>query len=157
GPTGTLTSSLVVTLTMAIMGVEEFIAWGWRLPFLISIVLLIVGIVVRAKVSESPEFLRASQRPAPKSIPIIATLRKQPVTLLFSVGLVLSPFLLHGLSTTYPVANAFQIGVERQPFLTGLSVASFSAISGILGWSRLSEATGRRPLVISGALLIAVW
>src|SRR5699024_4899278 len=85
GPTGTLTSSLVVTLTMALMGVEEFIAWGWRLPFLISIGLLIVGIVVRAKVSESPEFLRASQRPAPKSIPIIAALRKQPVTLLFSV------------------------------------------------------------------------
>ncbi|QUL78508.1 MFS transporter [Brevibacterium sp. SMBL_HHYL_HB1] len=157
GPTGTLTSSLVVTLTMAIMGVEEFIAWGWRLPFLISIVLLIVGIVVRAKVSESPEFLRASQRPAPKSIPIIATLRKQPVTLLFSVGVGLSAFMFQGLLTTYSVAYGVQIGVERQTILTGLSVASFFAIFGILGWSRLSDAIGRRPMVISGAVLIAVW
>ncbi|WP_298418031.1 MFS transporter [Brevibacterium sp.] len=157
GPTGTLTSSLVVTLTMAIMGVEEFIAWGWRLPFLISIVLLIVGIVVRAKVSESPEFLRASQRPAPKSIPIIATLRKQPVTLLFSVGVGLSAFMFQGLLTTYSVAYGVQIGVERQTILNGLSVASFFAIFGILGWSRLSDAIGRRPMVISGAVLIAVW
>jgi MFS family permease len=157
GPTGTLTSSLVVTLTMAIMGVEEFIAWGWRLPFLISIVLLIVGIVVRSKVSESPEFLRASQRPAPKSIPIIATLRKQPVTLLFSVGVGLSAFMFQGLLTTYSVAYGVQIGVERQTILNGLSVASFFAIFGILGWSRLSDAIGRRPMVISGAVLIAVW
>ena len=157
GPTGTLTSSLVVTLTMAIMGVEEFIAWGWRLPFLISIVLLIVGMVVRSKVSESPEFLRARQRPAPKSIPIIATLRKQPVTLLFSVGVGLSAFMFQGLLTTYSVAYGVQIGVERQTILNGLSVASFFAIFGILGWSRLSDVIGRRPMVISGAVLIAVW
>src|SRR5699024_9038607 len=135
----------------------EFIAWGWRLPFLISIVLLIVGIVVRAKVSESPEFLRASQRPAPKSIPIIATLRKQPVTLLFSVGVGLSAFMFQGLLTTYSVAYGVQIGVERQTILNGLSIASFFAIFGILGWSRLSDAIGRRPMVISGAVLIAVW
>src|SRR5699024_4613444 len=157
GPTGTLTSSLVVTLTMAIMGVEEFIAWGWRLPFLVSIVLLIVGMVVRSKVSESPEFLRAKKLPAPKSIPIIATLRKQPVTLLFSVGVGLSAFMFQGLLTTYSVAYGVQIGVERQTILIGLSVASFFAIFGILGWSRLSDAIGRRPMVISGAVLIAVW
>jgi MFS family permease len=158
GPTGTLTSSLVVTLTMAIMGVDDFIAWGWRLPFLVSIVLLVVGMVVRAKVSESPEFLRAKDRSdAPKTIPIVATLRKQPLTLLFSVGVGLSAFMFQGLLTTYSVAYGVQIGVERQTILNGLSIASFFAIFGILCWSRLSDSIGRRPMVISGAVLIAVW
>jgi MFS family permease len=157
GPTGTLTSSLVVTVTMAVMGVEEFIAWGWRLPFLVSVVLLIVGMIVRSKVSESPEFLRAKDRSPKPGIPIIATLKNQPLTLLLSIGVGLSAFMFQGLLTTYSVAYGVQIGVDRQTILNGLSVASLFAIFGILAWSRLSDKLGRRPLVIWGAVLIAVW
>ncbi|RBP66062.1 sugar phosphate permease [Brevibacterium sanguinis] len=162
GPSGTLASSLVVTVTMAVMGVDDFIAWGWRLPFLASILLLVVGMIVRAKVDESPEFLLAQERKrtsaeAPTTIPIFATLRRQPLTLVLSIGVGLSAFIFQGLLTTYSVAYGVQVGVERQTILNALSITSFTAIIGVLVWSRVSDAIGRRPLVIAGAVLIAVW
>src|SRR5699024_11219928 len=79
GPTGTLTSSLVVTLTMAIMGVEDFIAWGWRLPFLVSIVLLIVAMVVRSTAGQPPQSPGATARPPPQPSPPTGTRATQPV------------------------------------------------------------------------------
>lgn len=156
-PSGQLVSAAVVAGTLSVMGVEQFVAWGWRLPFLASIILLVVGVVVRAAVDESPEFLRAKERTRPTSIPILATLRKQPVTLLLSIGVGLSAFMFQGLLTTYSVAYGVQIGVNQQTILNALTFSSFFAIFGIILWSRLSDAVGRRPLVISGAILIAAW
>ena len=156
-PTGQLVSALVIAGTLSVMGAEAFIAWGWRLPFLASIVLLIVGIIVRSAVAESPEFLRAKDRSPKTGIPIIATIRRQPITLLLSIGVGLSAFMFQGLLTTYSVAYGVQIGVEQQTILNALSFSSFFAIFGIILWSRLSDVVGRRPLVIAGAVFIAVW
>lgn len=156
-PTGQLVSALVIAGTLSVMGPESFIAWGWRLPFLASIVLLIVGIIVRSAVAESPEFLRAKDRSPKTGIPIIATIRRQPITLLLSIGVGLSAFMFQGLLTTYSVAYGVQVGVEQQTILNALSFSSFFAIFGIILWSRLSDAIGRRPLVIAGAVFIAVW
>lgn len=156
-PTGQLVSALVVAGTLSAMGPEDFIAWGWRLPFLASIILLVVGVIVRSAVDESPEFLRAKNRSPQAGIPIMATLRRQPVTLLLSIGVGLSAFMFQGLLTTYSVAYGVQIGIERQTILNALSFSSFFAIFGIILWSRLSDAIGRRPLVIAGAVFIAIW
>ncbi|NJC58047.1 MFS transporter [Brevibacterium marinum] len=156
-PTGQLVSALVIAGTLAAMGPETFIAWGWRLPFLASILLLIIGVIVRSAVDESPEFIAAKSRTPKKGLPILATLRKQPLTLLFSVGVGLSAFMFQGLLTTYSVAYGVQIGIERQTILNALSFSSFFAIFGIIGWSRLSDTIGRRPLVIAGAVFIAIW
>lgn len=156
-PSGQLVSAAVVAGTLAVMGVEEFVAWGWRLPFLASIILLVVGVVVRAAVDESPEFLRAKERPRAKSIPIMATLRKQPVTLLLSIGVGLSAFMFQGLLTTYSVAYGVQIGVEQQTILNALTFSSFVGVIGIILWARLSDVIGRRPLVIAGAVLMGAW
>ncbi|MGO1485687.1 MAG: MFS transporter, partial [Brevibacterium aurantiacum] len=72
-------------------------------------------------------------------------------------GVGLSAFMFQGLLTTYSIAYGVQIGIERQTILNALSFSSFFAIFGIIGWSRLSDTIGRRPLVIAGAVLIAVW
>lgn len=156
-PTGQLVSALVIAGTLAAMGPEAFIAWGWRLPFLASVLLLVVGVIVRSAVDESPEFLAAKTRTPKRGIPFLATLRKQPLTLVFAVGVGLSAFMFQGLLTTYSIAYGVQIGIERQTILNALSFSSFFAIFGIIGWSRLSDTIGRRPLVIAGAALIAIW
>ena len=144
-PTGQLVSALVIAGTLAAMGPDTFIAWGWRLPFLASVLLLIIGVIVRSAVDESPEFLAAKKRTPKRGIPIIATLRKQPLTLVLAVGVGLSAFMFQGLLTTYSIAYGVQIGIERQTILNALSFSSFFAIFGIIGWSRLSDTVGRRP------------
>src|SRR5699024_8964062 len=104
-----------------------------------------------------PVFLRATDRSPTTGIPIIATIRRQPIPLLLSICVGLSAFMFQGLLTTYSVAYGAQIGVEQQTILNALSFSSFFAIFGIILWSRLSDAIGRRPLVIAGAVFIAVW
>ncbi|WP_237277278.1 MFS transporter, partial [Streptomyces caniscabiei] len=74
-PLGSLLSSLVVTMVVA-MPREQFAAWGWRVPFLLSVVLLGVGLFVRLKVVESPLFTRVSKDRAQARLPLLEVVRR---------------------------------------------------------------------------------
>lgn len=156
-PTGTLTSTVVITSTIAIVGNEAFVEWGWRLPFLFSLLLLVLGLVVRAKVDESPEFVAASERAPDTGIPLLRVLKEQPKTLLLSAGVGLGAFVFQGALTTYAIAYGVQSGVPRQEILNALTISSFLSIFGIIGWSALSDKVGRLPMVIAGSVGIIGW
>ena len=64
-PTGVVLSTLVLALSASLTGEAEFLAWGWRIPFLLSIVLLAIGLFVRARVAETPVFAEAAA-PSPR-------------------------------------------------------------------------------------------
>ncbi|MGB7362583.1 MAG: MFS transporter [Rhodococcus sp. (in: high G+C Gram-positive bacteria)] len=161
-PTGTLTSTIVITSTIALVGNDNFVDWGWRIPFLFSLLLLVVGFVVRAKVEESPEFVAAEQGEVvptgpKKQIPLVRVLKQQPRTLLYSIGVGLGAFVFQGALTTYCIAYGVQIGVPRQDILNALTISSFFSIFGIIGWSALSDKVGRLPMVITGSIGIGLW
>ncbi|GGF94407.1 MFS transporter [Rhodococcoides trifolii] len=156
-PTGTLTSTLVITATIAAVGNDAFVDWGWRIPFLLSLLLLVVGLVIRAKVEESPEFVVAEDRVTNKEIPLVRILKSQPKTLVYSVGVGLGAFIFQGALTTYCIAYGVQIGVPRQSILNALTISSFFSVFGIIGWSALSDKIGRMPMVIAGSVGIALW
>lgn len=156
-PTGTLTSTIVITSTIAIVGNDAFVEWGWRLPFLFSLLLLVVGLVVRAKVDESPEFVAATDRTPDAGIPLLRLLKAQPKVLFLSVGVGLGAFVFQGALTTYSIAYGVQSGVPRQEILNALTISSFLSIFGIIGWSALSDRVGRLPMVIAGSIGIIVW
>ncbi|MGU3437884.1 MFS transporter [Actinomycetes bacterium M1A6_2h] len=156
-PTGTLTSTLVITATIAAVGNDAFVDWGWRIPFLLSLLLLVVGLVIRSKVEESPEFVVAEDRVAKKEIPLLRVLKTQPRTLVLSIGVGLGAFIFQGTLTTYCIAYGVQIGVPRQSILNALTISSFFSIFGIIGWSALSDKIGRMPMVIAGSVGIAAW
>ncbi|MEU2133786.1 MFS transporter [Streptomyces sp. NPDC018352] len=156
-PTGTLISTLVITSTIAIVGNDAFVEWGWRLPFLFSLLLLVLGLVVRAKVDESPEFVAAGERTADTGIPLLRVLKDQPRTLLLSIGVGLGAFVFQGALTTYSIAYGVQSGVPRQEILDALTISSFLSIFGIIGWSALSDKIGRLPMVIVGSVGIIGW
>ncbi len=157
-PTGTLTSTVVITSTIAIVGNEAFVEWGWRLPFLFSLLLLVLGLVVRAKVDESPEFVAATTERTPnEGIPLLRVLKDQPKTLLLSAGVGLGAFVFQGALTTYAIAYGVQSGVPRQEILNALTISSFLSIFGIIGWSALSDKVGRLPMVIAGSVGIIGW
>lgn len=158
-PCGMAVSTLVLTGTSAAVGEDAFLRWGWRIPFLLSLVLLAIGLFVRLRVAESPVFEAVQDRGTDRRrpLPLWEVLRHRPRVLLLGVGVGLSAFVVQGTLTTYLVAYAVQGGFERQTVLNGLTLSSTLAVAGIVGWSALSDRLGRRPLVVAGALALAAY
>lgn len=155
-PSGMVLSTVVLALAAGVTGEEGFLAWGWRIPFLLSAVLLAVGLFVRAKVEETPVFVEAASD-APARPPLFEVLRKHPRNLLLSIGVGFGAFVAQGTLTTFVIAYAVGAGFPRQTVLNALTLSSIAAVAGIIGFSALSDRLGRRPVVLTGALAMAVW
>ncbi|MGW3291408.1 MFS transporter [Streptomyces sp. NPDC001002] len=159
-PAGMALSTVVLSATSGAVGEDAFLSWGWRIPFLLSVVLLAVGLFVRLRVTETPVFAEAEkqQESAPRrSLPLFDVLRNHPRVLLLSIGVGLSAFVFQGTVTTYIISYAVQGGFARQTVLNSLAVSSALAMFGIIGWSALSDRLGRRPVVMAGALAVGAY
>lgn len=134
-PSGMVLSTAALTGTGAVMSEQAFLSWGWRVPFLLSIVLLAVGLFVRLRVTETPVFEaarkaaagdEASWNPAARNLvawlrktPLFDVLRNHPKTLLLAVGVGLSAFVAQGTLTTYLIAYGVRAGFPGRPCSTG--------------------------------------
>jgi MFS family permease len=156
-PSGMVVSTLVMSGTAALTSEADFLAWGWRIPFLLSIVLLAIGLFVRSRVDETPAFLAAAKKEERRRLPVVAVLRDHPRVLLLSVGVGLAAFVVQATLTTFVLAYGVQQGHPRQEVLNALTVSSACAVVGILSWSALSDRIGRRPVVLAGVVVMAVF
>ncbi|CCK26167.1 integral membrane transporter [Streptomyces davaonensis JCM 4913] len=149
-PLGSLLSAGVVTLVSALPD-DDFRSWGWRVPFLLSVVLLGVGLFVRLKVAESPLFTKPAPRERP---PVLEVLRRpKPVVLAACVGI--GAFTAQSLLTSFMISYAVDEGYSRPQVLTAVTVASAVALLVLPTASALSDRVGRRPVVLTGALASA--
>jgi MFS family permease len=153
-PCGMVLSTVVLTATAAASGERGFLAWGWRVPFLLSILLLGIGLFIRLKVQETPVFAAAGRS---ARVPLFDVLRNHPRNLLLAVGVGLAAFVAQGTLTTFLIAYGVEVGYSRQTVLSGLTLSSALAVVGIIGYSALSDRLGRRPVVLAGAVAMAVF
>ncbi|MFD3498490.1 MFS transporter [Streptomyces sp. NPDC058676] len=152
-PLGSLISASVVAL-VSTLPKDQFAAWGWRVPFLLSVLLLGVGLFVRLKVVESPLFAEVKKDRAESRLPILDVLRRpKPVLLACCVGI--GAFTAQSLLTSYLIAYATGIGYPRPQVLTALTVSAAVALVVLPCASALSDRIGRRPVVLTGAILSA--
>ncbi|HET6298051.1 MAG TPA: MFS transporter [Kribbella sp.] len=156
-PSGVVLSTAALTGTAAIVGEKAFLAWGWRIPFLLSIALLAVGLFVRLKVEETPAFKAVEQDLPKRRLPVVEILRDHPRTLLLSVGAGMAAFVAQATLTIFVLAYGVRVGHSRQEVLNALTASSACAVVGILAWSALSDRIGRRPVVVTGALAMAAY
>lgn len=148
-PLGSVLSAGVVTLVAGLPD-DDFRSWGWRVPFLLSIVLLAVGLFVRLKVAESPLFAQVKREPVDKP-PIVEVLRRpKPVLLAACVGI--GAFTTQSLLTSFMISYAVDQGYTRPQVLTAVTVASCVALAVLPAASALSDRVGRRPVVLAGAV-----
>jgi MFS family permease len=152
-PSGMVVSTLLLTLMGAVTTDAQFLAWGWRVPFLLSVVLLAIGLFVRLKVDETPVFAAARGR---AGAPLLEVLRRHPKNLALAIGVGFGAFVAQGTLTTYVLSYAVQAGFARQTVLNAITVSSVGAVFAIIGYSALSDRVGRRPVVIAGAVATAV-
>ncbi|TLS46581.1 MHS family MFS transporter [Streptomyces montanus] len=152
-PLGSLLSSAVVTFVVTLPK-DQFAAWGWRVPFLLSVVLLGVGLFVRLKVAESPLFAEMKKERTEARLPVVEVLRRpRPVLLACCVGI--GAFTAQSLLTSYMIAYATGIGYARPQVLSALTVSACVALVVLPCASALSDRIGRRPVVLAGALTSA--
>lgn len=158
-PAGALLATGSFSLITAVGGDPLLQAWGWRLPFLASIVLVLVGLFIRLKVEESPVFKAVRERTAavPAEMPLREAVRTSWRTLLLGFGAL--PVAVGGyyIVTTFLQAYAItEVGVSTQVILNALSVAAFVELVATLGVSWLGDRFGARRVVIIGLLAVAV-
>lgn len=151
-PLGSVLSAGVVALVSALPD-DDFRSWGWRVPFLLSVVLLAVGLFVRLKVAESPLFAQGRREPAARP-PVVEVLRRpKPVLLAACVGI--GAFTAQSLLTGFMISYAVDQGYSRPQVLTAVTVASCVALAVLPAASALSDRVGRRPVVLAGAVACA--
>ncbi|MFZ5869907.1 MAG: MFS transporter [Actinomycetota bacterium] len=165
-PGGQLLANGVLALLAAFQSPEAFLSWGWRIPFLLSAVLVFVGLYVRLQVEESPVFAeaqrRAEQRAAltgeKESLPILQVLRRYPREVLTAMGArfaenvsyyIFTIVIMTYLVTRYETPKSFVLNAV----LIG-AVVHFATIP---MWGALSDRIGRRPVYLLGAAGVAVW
>ncbi len=135
---------------------DQLLSWGWRIPFLVSIVLILVGLYIRSNIMETPVFTKAVAKRQPEKAPVWQALRRQPRNFFVLVGARIAEnglgYLIPVFGLNYVVNN---LGVPRSTALTALMVAFGIELVALLGFSMLSDRIGRRPVYIFGALFSA--
>src|SRR5215216_51119 len=133
-------------------------AWAWRVPFLLSVILIAVGFFVRLSIYESPAFSRVRESGTEARMPIIDVLRTYPRNVLLGVGsrigIDAAFYILAVYSLTYISAN---LGLPEGVGLTAITIAALIEIFTIPTFASLSDRVGRRPLLIAGTVLLGVW
>ncbi|GAB3288822.1 MFS transporter [Parasphingorhabdus pacifica] len=160
-PAGNLLSAAVLWVLAAVQTDQDFQAWGWRIPFLLSALLVLVGMWVRLSIEESPVFADAKavrESEPDKRAPLLQVLRSYPREVLIAMGL----------RMTENIAYYIFSIVVLTYLVTYLHMPKSVAIVGVLAGSAaqlvltpligaLSDRVGRRPLYLFGAIGTGIW
>jgi MFS transporter, MHS family, shikimate and dehydroshikimate transport protein len=156
-PLGLVLGTLVFSVVSAFLTDDQLYAWGWRLPFLFSIFLVIVGLWIRFTLAESPEFQKVKDNKEEVKMPIVDAIRLYPKNILLAMGARFAENGFFYIYATFVLAYATQaLGINRQDILNGVLIAAAIETFTIPAFGALSDRVGRRPVSIFGAIFSAL-
>jgi len=143
-PVGLLLANLVFLVSVHIGG-----DWAWRVPFLASIVLVIIGLIIRARVPESPVFEDFKDRGKIVKAPIVEVIKSDWRNILRGIGLRIAETAGYAVSITYMISylNHAKLANKTET-LVALCIAAAIGIAATVGWARLTDRVGRRPVYV---------
>lgn len=156
-PTGAVMATLVL-MPFAALDDAAFLGWGWRVPFLLSAVLVVLAIYLRRSVSETPAFVammeeRAKEQPGKREIPLLVVLKRYPRELTNGVLGALACLAMTTLTATFMVNYAITSGGHDQSTaLAVLTAVNVLHIFAIPSFAILSDRIGRKPVMLTGAI-----
>lgn len=169
-PAGQLLATGVLSLLTATLSDDAFGSWGWRIPFLLSGVLVIVGLWIRLSVDESPVFKQAlaqaearaatrdGQAAEAEKLPLVSVLRHHWRDVLVAMGARMAENISYYVITAFILVYATtSAGVSKQTALNAVLIASAVHFAVIPAWGALSDRIGRRPVYLLGAAGVGLW
>ncbi|MGW2511427.1 MFS transporter [Streptomyces scopuliridis] len=167
-PAGQLLATGVLSALTALLSDAAFASWGWRIPFLLSGVLVLVGLWIRLSVDESPVFkealARAEERKAAaagadtEKTPLVAVLRHHWRDVLVAMGARMAENISYYVITAFILVYATtSAGLSKQTALNAVLIASAVHFAVIPAWGALSDRIGRRPVYLVGAIGVGAW
>lgn len=151
---GLILGNLAFVVLVAVLDEEQLLAWGWRVPFLCSLMLVGVGVYLRRRVDESPEFTALLERRRTSRHPLREVLQQRNVLAVFLVRA--------GQNTTFYLVSVFclsyaaSLGFERWVTLTALLAGAGLAVAACPIWGRIGERVGPARLTIAALAGLAV-
>jgi MFS family permease len=157
-PIGLLLANGVLSLMGGVTGDDAFLSWGWRVPFLLSGILVLVGLWIRMTVAESPAFQQVETKQEKARAPIVDVLRLYPRQVLLAVGarvgVDVAFYIFVLFITTYVVTY---LGLPTSYALNAVLIAAACQVVFIPFFGSLSDRIGRRPVYLAGAIGAAIW
>ncbi len=148
-PAGSILSAGVLGL-FALLPREEFLTWGWRVPFLLSVVLVLIGLFVRLKVVESPLFVRFNAEAEKRRVPLIQVLVKSPAVLILGTLVAMSQLTISGMASVWGLSFATANGADPTGALNAKVASAVALFLMTVVSARLSDRFGRRPVIAIG-------
>jgi MFS family permease len=136
---------------------DAFLSWGWRFPFLISIVIFFTGVFIRYRIPESVAFRRMEERSSPPQLPILEVIKRQPKQILIAMGLRVAENGSSYIFLAFSIAYAKSLGISADTVLLAIIVAMIIVLPVIIWFGALADKISPRLLYMSGALGVMVF
>ena len=156
-PAGLLLATAVYYL-FSLLPDEAFLRWGWRVPFLLGIVLLGVGLFIRLKLLESPLFANLRDKGKSVRVPFFEVIRRYPRNVLLAMGARFAENGCFYIFTVFVLSyGTMHLGLKKTTILNGVLLASAIQFFLIPAFGMLSDRIGRRPVYLAGAMALAAF
>src|SRR4051794_10697922 len=162
-PVGVILGNLAFLMVGALVNDQAFADWGWRIPFLLSAVLFPVVLFIQLRIEETPAFkslqeLSAEESGQVEQAPVREAIRTHRKSVLLGSGLLFGTNAIFYISIAGVLNYAtLKLGMDKNEILLLVLLSSALSIGAILASGALSDRIGRRPPIIAGAALIAIW
>ncbi|MFJ9789294.1 MFS transporter [Streptomyces globosus] len=164
-PGGNLLATGVLALLAAVQSDAAFQSWGWRVPFLLSGLLVGIGLWIRVSVSESPVFLEAqakaeaeAARGVKQKAPVVQVFRRHRREVLSAIGTRFGENISYYILTSFLLVYAtVHLGLAKSTALNAVLIGSAVHFATIPLWGALSDRVGRRPVTLIGSVGMAAW
>ncbi|MBP1156226.1 MULTISPECIES: MFS transporter [unclassified Paenibacillus] len=154
---GMLLGTLSITLMTALPD-DQFLAWGWRVPFILSAVLVLLGLWIRKGIDETPAFQEAKESGNIAKVPIVDTFRYHWKSVLIAVGLKAGETAPFYIFSTFIISYATgHLGFSTTPVLNAVTIGTLITTIVIPFMGSFSDKVGRKPLFIGGMIAIILY
>ena len=154
---GLALGNIVTSMLAASFSEADFLAYGWRIPFVVSIVLVFIGLWIRNKVDETPSFKAVAARNTTKRVPLFETFRHHWRAVVVVIGAKVIETSTFFLFATFAISYLVGLGFKRVDALNMVLIAALVAIPVMLFFGSLSDRIGRKKVFLAGTVVMMAY